>query len=157
MPETNITVGYLTNGEYLFQDLISALFEFADEETPYAPDIYGPPNGNAGTEYEYTFNSVDSNDDDVKYYIDWGDDSSDTTAFSPSGTDVKVKHTWNENGDYTITAKAQDIHGAEGPEGTLTVTMPRNKHFSFNFNLLGWLFERFPLLEVFLRAMNLLR
>ena len=79
-PETNITVGYLTNGEYLFQDLISALFDYT--ETPYAPDIDGPPRGNAGTEYEYKFNADDPNGDNVKYHIDWGDGNTETTGFN---------------------------------------------------------------------------
>ncbi|MCK4332544.1 MAG: Zn-dependent exopeptidase M28, partial [Thermoplasmatales archaeon] len=66
------------------------------------------------------------------------------TGYNPSGIEVKVKHTWSEKGDYTIKAKAKDIHDAEGPEGTLEVTMPKNKAFNFNFPLLNWLFERFP-------------
>ena len=37
------------------------------------------------------------------------------------------------------------------------ISTPRNEAFNFNFDLLGWFFDRFPLLEVFLRAMNLLR
>lgn len=35
--------------------------------------IEGPPNGKAGTEYEYTFTTIDSEGDDIYYYIEWGD------------------------------------------------------------------------------------
>ena len=63
-------------------------------------------------------------------------------GFSPSGTDVKVKHTWNNEGTYTITAYAEDTHGLIGPEGTLTVTMPRNRLLPNTFFLR--LLERFP-------------
>jgi rhodanese-related sulfurtransferase len=98
-----------------------------ENQPPYAPTISGSINGKPKIEYEYTFNAVDSNYDDVKYLIYWGDNTSNWTDFNSSGTDVKVKHMWSEEGAYNITAKAQDIHGAEGPEGTLTVTIPRNK------------------------------
>ncbi len=126
-------------------------------EPPNAPTITGQISGKAGTEYEYTFNAEDPDSDDVRYFINWGDNNTEWTGYNLSGTDVKVKHKWSNDGTYNITAKAQDIHGALGPEGTLTVNIPRNKPFNFNFNLLSWLFDQFPLLEVFLRAMNLLR
>ena len=115
-----------------------------DNSPPNAPSITGETNGKAGTEYEYTFNATDPDGDDVKYFIDWGDNNTEWTGYNPSGTEVKVKHTWGEKGDYTITSKAKDIYDAEGPEGTLEVTMPKNKAFNFNFPLLNWLFERFP-------------
>jgi len=111
---------------------------------PDAPDITGKTNGIKGTEYEYTFNAVDPNDHDVKYFIDWGDNNTEWTDYNPSGTDVKVKHTWSEKGSYTITAKAKNTYGAESDWGTLEVTMPRNKPSIHNFPLLSWLFERFP-------------
>ncbi len=117
-----------------------------DNLPPGPPSITGETSGKTGTEYEYTFDSIDPEDDDVKYFIDWGDKNTEWTGFNASGSDVMVKHTWSEKGDYTITAKAQDINGAQGPEGTLTVTMPKNKAFNFRSNLLSWFLERFPLL-----------
>ena len=116
-----------------------------DNAPPNAPSIDGQTSGKAGNEYEYTFNAVDPDGNDVKYFIDWGDgDTEWTDDFSASGTPVTVSHTWVEKDTYTITAKAQDEHGLEGPEGTLDVSMPKNKAYNFNFNLLSWLFERFP-------------
>ncbi|GAG91213.1 unnamed protein product, partial [marine sediment metagenome] len=94
---------------------------------PDTPTITGETNGQIGVEYEYTFNAVDPDGDNVKYYIDWDDGDSEETGFNPSGTDVKVKHTWNNEGTYTITAYAEDTNGLIGPEGTLSVSMPRNR------------------------------
>ncbi len=94
---------------------------------PNPPTINGETNGKKGTEYEYVFYAIDPNGDDVKYYIDWNDGSSDTTAFSPSGTDAYVKHTWSEQGDYIIKAKAIDIYGIESDWSEFKVTFPRNK------------------------------
>jgi hypothetical protein len=120
---------------------------------PNPPTITGKTSGKAGTEYEYTFNAVDSDGDDVMYFINWGDTTSEWTDFNASGTDVKIKHTWSEDGTYNIIAKAQDIHGFEGSEGTLTVNIPRFR--AANSPLLLWLFERFPNLLPILR--NILR
>jgi len=121
-----------------------ALIITIENDPPDAPSITGETNGKTGTEYEYTFNAVDPDGHDVKYFIDWGDDNTEWTGYNPSGTDVKVKHTWDEQEDFTIKAKAKDIFDAESGWGYLEVTMPKNKAFNFNYNLLSWLFERFP-------------
>ena len=118
---------------------------------PDAPTIDGPPSGKPGKEYEFTLNSTDPDGDDIKYFIDWGDNTTDETGFNASGTDVKVKHTWSERGDYTIKAKAIDVNDAESELSTLEITMPKNKAFNFYHNLLNRLFERFPNVFTILR------
>jgi hypothetical protein len=119
-----------------------SLIVTGENQPPSAPDISGKANGNTGTEYEYTFNAIDPDDDNVKYIINWGDGDTDTTSLNPSGTDVKVKHTWDEQGNYIISVKAEDSNGLKGPESTLEITMPKNKAI-FNFYILNWIFERF--------------
>ena len=112
---------------------------------PSKPNIDGPATGKKGTEYDYTFNSIDGDRDDVSYYVDWGD-GTNTGWFGlyPSGIGVIKKHTWKSNGKYTIKAKAKDINGAESEESILKVSIPRVKAFNFNVNLISRLFERFP-------------
>jgi hypothetical protein len=96
-------------------------------DPPLAPSITGPNGGKVGTSYEFKFNAVDPNGDNVRYIIDWDDTTSNTTAYGPHNTDFPVSHTWTLEDTYTIKAKAQDIFGAIGPEATKTVNMPRNK------------------------------
>ena len=141
-PESDTGVIVLTNGEnYNCVDkIVDALYKFA--ETPYEPDIDGTLNGKTGIEYEYTFNAVDPDGNDVKFHIDWDDGETETTEFHPSGTDVKVKHTWSEEGSYIIKATAEDIDGFVGPEGTLSISMPVNRQIN-NYPLLQLLLERF--------------
>lgn len=93
---------------------------------PAPPDPDGPPHGRIGTEYEYIFNSIDPDDEDVFYYIDWGDDTYDDW-FGPfaSGTDTTASHTWTERGTYMIKAKAKDIFDLESDWATFEVTIPR--------------------------------
>ena len=100
---------------------------------PDAPTITGPENGDVGTSYEYIFNAVDPDGDDVRYIIEWGDTNSDTTGYGASGTNVPFSHTWTTGGTFIIIAKAQDTHGAIGPETTKSVTMPRNRAMNFLF------------------------
>jgi hypothetical protein len=94
---------------------------------PGIPTITGRKKGNAGKSYAYTFNAVDSDGDDVRYIIEWGDGKSDTTGYNPEGTDVTVSHTWDNDGDYTITAYAQDVNGLTGGTKEYTVQMPRTR------------------------------
>ncbi|EMR75539.1 hypothetical protein MBGDF03_00355 [Thermoplasmatales archaeon SCGC AB-540-F20] len=113
-------------------------------EQPNPPFIDGPPRGKVGEEYEYAFNATDPNGDDVLYYyVDW-DDGQTEEWVGPydSGEEVTLSHTFDEKGTYLISAKAKDIHDAEGDWGYLEVTMPKDKPFSFQFNRLVFLFER---------------
>jgi hypothetical protein len=119
--------------------------ELAPNYPPGAPVIQGPSSGDPGTEYEYIFNAVDPDGDNVKYHIDWGDETSDETGLNPSGTDVIAPHSWSKSGNYVITAYAEDSKGLTGPSSTFQVTMPRDKATS-NVLLLR-LLERFPLLQ----------
>jgi hypothetical protein len=123
---------------------------------PSAPDIDGTINGKTGVSYDYTFNAVDPDGDDVKYFIDWGDGDTDETGLNPSGEDVKVKHTWNSDGSYIIRAYAEDEFGLVGPEATLTVTMPRNR--AVNTPFLSFLQQHpnlFPILQQILQRLGL--
>lgn len=93
---------------------------------PIPPTINGPGSGNVGTEYTYSFGSLDPDNDDIgDYTIDWGDNNVEVVEGPfDSGQIITVIHTWDEKGTYTIKAKAKDIHGAESAWGTLSVTMP---------------------------------
>jgi probable HAF family extracellular repeat protein len=115
-----------------------------ENNPPDTPIINGPPTGKSGIEYEYTFISTDPDDDSIMYFINWGDNHTEWTEYSNSGVEIKLKHAWDEKGDYTIKAKAEDIYGDESGWGTLDIIMPKNKPFIFNFPLLNWLFDRFP-------------
>jgi len=148
--EVKIGHTWSEQGEYTIRAKAKDLYDFESDwsslnitinNPPNAPTITGETSGKAGKEYEYTFMATDPDGDNVRYIIDWGDNTSNTTGYNPSGTDVGVKHTWSEDGTYIITAKAQDIYGFEGPEGTLTVNIPRSR--TVNRPLLLRLFERF--------------
>jgi len=117
--------------------------------SPDVPTITGKNKGKPGIEYYYTFVSTNPDGVEMKYFIDWGDTSNDTTDFYPSGQEVVVNHTWAKKGRYTIRAKAITIDGYESGWGTLSVKMPRNRMINtpFLLKLLEQFLHMFPILR----------
>ena len=118
-------------------------------EAPTAPEIDGPDTGKAGVELCWTFHSDDPNGHQVKYIIDWGDETSEETALNEPCTPVQVCHTYDEEGTYIITASAEDEKGATSGDSTFEVSIPRNRAV-FHSILLKF-FERYPNILLLLR------
>jgi hypothetical protein len=119
---------------------------------PGAPIIDGPHSGVPGEELCWDFHSEDPNNDQMKYIIEWGDETSNETEYYPACTPVEVCHTYESEGTYIITATAEDETGLVSDESTFRVTIPRTRIVYHPLPL--WLLERFPMLE---RLLNLLR
>jgi hypothetical protein len=123
--------------------VIEDVQENSPPDTPY---INGPTGGKAGTEYAYTFVTTDPNEDDVYYYVEWGDNQvEEWIGPCKSSEEATVDHTWTEEGTYSIKAKSKDVHDAESDWETLEVTMPKNKVSQYEI-LLRFL-EHFPVLK----------
>jgi hypothetical protein len=103
-------------------------------DAPNAPDIQGQIQGKPGVIYEYTFIATDPDGDDLYYNICWEGCSGETQTIGPytSGEAAVVSYSWTAQGNYVICAKAEDVYGVEGPEGTLSITMPLNKNSGGN-------------------------
>ena len=115
-----------------------------DNTPPEAPIIDGPTNGVVDISYNYTFNSIDPDGDQVYYYILWGDGHVETWEGPyPSGVDFEISHTYSKQGTFTIEAKAKDSSGCESGWTTLDVIIPREKTNSHSIRLLYLLLERF--------------
>lgn len=126
-------------------ELAELVVSIVENQPPTAPTIDGPLGGKPGIEYEYTFISTDLDGDPVMYSIDWGDYNTEWTEFVDSSEEITLKHIWIEEGEYTIKAKAKDIHDAESNWSEFEVTIPRHR---LRFYLwYEWFLERFPLLE----------
>jgi hypothetical protein len=80
---------------------------------PDKPEIYGPVRWPVNVEIEFAFSSTDPDGDDVKYYIDWGDDTEDETGYYQSGEIVTISHIYREINTYLLRAKAIDVYGYE--------------------------------------------
>jgi len=116
-------------------DELDFLFKiYGSNDPPNTPTIDGPEEGKAGEEQEYIINTTDPDGDDVFYLIDWGNNSEESwDGPHGSGEEITLTHTWDEEGTYTVTVKAKDIHGFESGYVSLEVTMPKNKAINFPF------------------------
>jgi len=151
-----------SNSDYYTIDSLSSLSSMTflitkkplESVPPEEPNIDGPISGKVRRNHEYTFVTTDPNNDDVYYYIKWGDGKIENWIGPyKSGEEVTVSHMWVIKGTYTIKAKAKDIHGAESNWGTLTVTMPRNRAY-INTPFLNFLqnhLNLFPILKLLLK------
>ena len=83
-------------------------------QAPEIPEISGPIYGDIEVEYTFSFISYDFDENDIYYYVDWGDGSYDDW-FGPfaSGLEVTASHTWTSKDIYSIRAKAKDEFGSE--------------------------------------------
>ena len=127
-----------------------------DNNRPDLPEIVGETNGKIQTLYEYTVNSIDTDGDDIAYYLILWDDDEHTNKTGPfaSGESVTASHKWTKKGNYTILVRATDIFGKHSFWGELSVTMPRNK---IVHNILSLRFlERYPLLNLLLQRLTFL-
>ena len=114
------------------------------DQPPNMPNIYGAVQGEPGIEYEYGFISIDPENDNLTYDIDWGDGNIETDIGPlPSGEIFPRSHSWDETGTYLVKSRAKDKFDYYGDWSEHEISLPRNK--AFNFNLLEFLFERFPL------------
>jgi CubicO group peptidase (beta-lactamase class C family) len=130
--------------------------ELEPNEPPTEPDIDGPNEGSSGEELCWDFHSDDPDENQIKYIIDWGDGNSSETDFNPPCTPVEVCHIYEVDGDYVITAFAEDEKGAVSEESTFSVKVTTPRGRTVYRSLFYWLFERFPLLERLLTLFRVL-
>ena len=122
-------------------------------EPPYIPSIIGETNGKIGIEYDYTFNSVDPNDDNVQFFIEWGNDN-ELSEFIGSGEDLIISHEWDSEDNYTICVKAIDINGLESDWTNLVVNIPKTKSYYIYDLWIARLIQQFPIIENLLYHAN---
>ena len=119
---------------YYVDECVAAEPGASNNNPPETPTISGPTNGGIDTPLTFTFNSVDPDDDDVEYYIKWGDGYIENwDGPHASGIDVSLIHTYTREKTFTIEAKARDIFGDESGWATFTVTIPRSKNIDSLF------------------------
>jgi hypothetical protein len=132
-------------------------------DPPNKPTISGPSKGNYESDpFSFKFVSTDPNNDDIYYYIEWGD-GNNIGWRGPywSGVEKTFSHSYpnpdNPSSDlpknYQIRAKAKDEYGAESGWATYTFTLPKNR-VTIN-SCLNFL-EQYPIIfQLLKRILNL--
>ncbi|KYK27847.1 hypothetical protein AYK20_01820 [Thermoplasmatales archaeon SG8-52-1] len=114
------------------------------DQPPSPPNIYGAVHGYPDVEYDYGIFSIDPENDNLTYDVDWGDGNIETDIGPfPSGVIFPISHTWTEMGTYSIKSRAKDEYDYYSSWSEHKIYVPRTKA-TFNFNLLDFLVERFP-------------
>ncbi|MGC9308717.1 MAG: PKD domain-containing protein [Thermoplasmatota archaeon] len=123
-----------------FSSMLMVTVDDKSNTPPEAPVIDGPSQGRAGESYEFTFTVIDSDDDQVYIWVEWGGGCPAVQWCGPydSGEAVTLTNIWNDTGTYTVKAMARDIYGNESNWGTLEVTMPLS-YASQGWSLWGFL------------------
>jgi len=130
---------------------------------PDAPTIIGPMRGKPGVEYTFEFLATDPENENVSFYIEWGDgETTGWTDYYPSGEYIPISHTWDEiDRDNIVRAKAKDINGAESDWSTTQVPINKddcnlcakkvsnqNKDgVEMMINILSGLLKKYPIVE----------
>ena len=142
-PDDRVYVGSTKNdNEHLAYGYLHAI-GIMDPNAPTEPTILGKINGKIERAYYYTFRSTSPIGNDIYYQINWGDGKiTDWLGPYDSGESIVINHSWYDEGNYTIQARAKDIQNLWGPWGELKVTMPYTYEPQFPF--IQWLLERFP-------------
>ena len=96
---------------YVDQTAISVLIKNSPPSKPAKPD--GPKSCKVGEVCTFSTHSTDPDGDRIRYCFDWGDGTRTWTDYYPSGQVVKVNHSWDIRGTYSVRVKAQDEYGAE--------------------------------------------
>jgi hypothetical protein len=109
----------------MFDDYPGELLLTEVEMPPSAPEQPdGTVVGNVSTGYRYTTVASDPEGHEIRYHVDWGDGTAETTRLRPSGEPVTLEHAWNREGTYRVSVQAEDERGARSNRSpTLTVTM----------------------------------
>jgi len=103
-------------------------------------------------DYEYEISTTDPDEDNVFYYIDWGDGTfEDWTGPFKSGENVTIIHSWPAATKlYEIQVKAKDIYGYESDWGNMYVFVLKSRSAPTNSILIRHMIrfiERFPIFE----------
>jgi hypothetical protein len=116
-----------------------------ENEPPNTPIITGPNKSNIDEEIQFNISCEDPDDDDVYYYIDWGDDQiNEWIGPYSSEHQVKLSHIYSEQGDYLIKIKSKDIFYEESEFTTFQISIPKSKsHINLLYLSLKQLLSRF--------------
>jgi len=107
-------------------DDITILVTATGNYPPGNLNVLGPTSGDKDVFYTYNISAVDPDGDSIRYIIDWGDGTSDTSTLMPSGIPFTITHNWFSPGMFTVTVYAEDEHAARSD--TVTFTMSIDVH-----------------------------
>jgi len=95
----------------------------AVNQPPTAPRVTGPTIGVKNTPYIFSFVSTDSDGDSIRYHVDWGDGTMNTSSLQNSSSVYTVAHPWTANNVYTIRVYAEDQNNASSESTIISMAI----------------------------------
>jgi hypothetical protein len=93
-------------------------------QPPLAPTLAGDATGSTDMNYILRLVTTDPNEDNVRYYVSWGNGPQNSTSLLNSGQNTQMSHHWTTWGFYTIQAYAEDDYAnARSNISTLAVAV----------------------------------
>ena len=94
------------------QGIVRLFINHFGQLPPFRSSIQQPSDFETHKKLEFGFVSKDINDDNISYFIDWGD-GTNSGWIGPYASDEKitVNHTWSRARSYIVSAKARDNDG----------------------------------------------
>jgi hypothetical protein len=126
-----------------WDEFLKTFLDILDNAPPDIPTIDGPGKGKPNEEYEYILSADDPQGDNVCFYVDWGDGTTEWTDLDSSGEETTVSHTWESKGTYEIKVKSIDQYCAESDWGILSVSMPKSRE-SNTLSFFLWFMQKPP-------------
>jgi len=118
---------------------------------PNTPVIDGPRFGRTGKSMTFKYVSTDPEDNDVYYFINWGDGTNDDW-YGPynSGEEVSINHTYSEGGKLYMNVKAKDQFNKEGQTVHYVILILKNRAISNPLiqRIFYRMFDNFPRLQL---------
>jgi chitodextrinase len=111
----------VTDNKFAFDVYTTVAHITIGNNPPATPTIVGPDFGHAKISYEYLLFATDPDNDTLRYVLDWGDGTFDTSSFYPSGYHFFTRHTWIRFGFYTLQIYAYDPNNATSELSEMTV------------------------------------
>jgi len=90
------------------------IYVYETNNPPNEPSILGQTTCQLNETIEFEIVTVDPEDQQIKYLIDWGD-GTNSSWIGPynSGESINVNHKWNKRGNHEIKVKAMDFYEFE--------------------------------------------
>ncbi len=146
----------LFSADTQWDEFLKEYLDLSSNMPPSTPNIDGPNKGKTNETYNYVLSADDYQEDEVSFYIDWGDSTYEMDGPVQSKEELFINHTWKSDGKYVIKVKAIDQYGAESDWATLEVSMPKNKIININLPILQFLKTHLHLLPTLRQILSFL-
>jgi hypothetical protein len=117
--------------------------EIVHNDPPDIPEINGPYWLIPKISYNFKFSSIEHDDEDIYFLIEWGDgDTEEWIGPYSSGEEVKLSHKYTIKGNYKINVTAKDINGFESETKQKQIKVSFSRDRTIKNPLLSFIFER---------------